>query len=62
MPTRQECIDAAGRVLAEWNAEMATLTVEEHADRLMTPGADRDELIDRVRAHRGLPPLHAKSA
>ena len=57
-PTRQECIDAAGVVLAASDAAMAQMTPREQAEAAWTPTSPYsvDELEDRIRQRRGMPP------
>lgn len=63
MKTREECIDAAARVIAESNAICAGMTPREQAEAAWRPtGPSVDELEAEIRADRGLPPLQAKSA
>lgn len=57
MTTRAEAIAAAGRVLAEGIAEQASRTPRAAAEAAYVPGGPTiDELEDRIRALRGLPP------
>lgn len=65
MPTRQECIDAAGAVLAASRMACAQMTPREQAEAAWTPTSPYsvDELEDRIRAQRGMAAIHdAKSA
>lgn len=58
-PTRQECIDAAGAVLAASDLACAQMTPREQAEAAWTPTSPYtvDELEDRIRARRGMEPL-----
>ena len=60
MSTEQECIDAAGRVLAEADLAIARMTPREQAEAAWTPTCPLsvDELEDQIRADRGLSPVH----
>lgn len=62
MTTEQECIDAAGAVLAAGDAAMARMTPREQAEAAWTPTSRHsvDELEDLIRADRGLSPVHAQ--
>ena len=65
MPTEEECIQAAGEVLANGWLAQAQMTAREQAEGAWHPGSrfTVDELEDRIRRKRGLPPIHdAKSA
>ena len=55
MVTEQECIDAAGAVLAASDAAIARMTPREQAEAAYTPGGPSvDELEERIRARRGM--------
>ena len=59
--TREEAIAAAGRVLADGIAEQLSRTPNEAAEAAYVPGGPSvDELEDRIRAQRGLPPKGSK--
>lgn len=65
MATRQECIDAAGAVLAASDMACAQMTPREQAEAAWTPTSPYSvaELEDRIRAQRGMAAIHdAKSA
>lgn len=64
MSTEQECIDAAGAVLAASDAACAQMTPREQAEAAWTPTSPHsvDELEDQIRADRGLPAVHAAKA
>ena len=65
MPTEEECIRAAGGVLAASDAACAQMTPREQAEAAWTPTSPYsvDELEDRIRGRRGLAPVHGvKSA
>lgn len=64
MPTRDECIDAAGQVLATAQMAIAQMTPREQAEAAWHPGAPFgvDELEDLIRLGRGLPSEHLKGA
>lgn len=56
-------IDAAGKAFANALATCAEMTPREQAEAAYTPtGPPVDELEDRIRAERGLPPLQRQSA
>lgn len=63
MATRAECIDAAGRKLAISDAAIAQMTPREQAEAAWTPTSPFtvDQLEDRIRVRRGLPPVHDAS-
>lgn len=69
-PTREECIEACGRVVAAHDFAMAQMTPREQAEAAFTPVAGPttgrvlsvDELEDRIRAQRGLPPLRRQAS
>lgn len=53
-----EAIERAGRTLANGRRAMAQMTAREQAEAAYTPtGPSVDDLEDRIRADRGLPPL-----
>lgn len=57
-PTREECLRAAGRALAEARAICAGMTPREQAEAAYQPGGKSiDELEDLIRQQRGLVPL-----
>ncbi|MCM0618783.1 hypothetical protein [Nocardioides bruguierae] len=60
MPTEQECIDAAGAVLATSDQAIAQMTPREQAEAAWTPTVrlSVDELEDLIRHGRGLAPVH----
>lgn len=64
MPSRQQCVDQAGRVLAQARVDLAVLSPREQAEAAYTPsGPSVDEIEDRIRVRRGMAPIHdAKSA
>ncbi|HSX68773.1 hypothetical protein [Nocardioides sp.] len=56
--TREECIAAAGRALAEARALCAAMTPREQAEAAYQPGGPSvEEIEDRIRERRGLAPL-----
>lgn len=56
-------IESAGEVLATAIAATDRMTPREQAQAAYTPtGPSIDELEDRIRARRGLPPLHSQAA
>lgn len=63
-PTRAECIQTAGELAAEHELAMTQMTPREQAEAAWTPTSPYtvDQLEDRIRAHRGLPPTHASKA
>jgi hypothetical protein len=63
--TREQAIARAGKALAEGLATCAQMTPREQAEAAWTPTSRLtvDELEDRIRARRGMKPIHdAKSA
>ncbi|GEP38589.1 hypothetical protein NPS01_22520 [Nocardioides psychrotolerans] len=64
MPTRDECIDAAGQALAFSQMAIAQMTPREQAEAAWHPGApfSVDELEDLIRLGRGLPSAHLEGA
>lgn len=64
MATKEECIDAAGQVLATSHAAIAQMTPREQAEAAWHPGSQLsvDDLEDRIRIRRGLAPLHAQAS
>lgn len=64
MPSRDECVSQAGRVLAQARADLAVLSPREQAEAAYTPsGPSVDEIEDRIRLRRGMTPIHdTKSA
>jgi len=58
-----QAIREAGEVLAMADVAMAQMTPREQAEAAYTPtGPPVDELEDRIRARRGLPPLDRRKA
>jgi len=59
-PTREEAIAKAGATLAVSDLACAQMTPREQAEAAWTPTSQYsvDELEDRIRARRGLPPLN----
>lgn len=54
-PTEQECIDAAGAVLAASDAAIARMTPREQAEAAHTPGGPSvEDLEGRILKRRGL--------
>lgn len=64
MRTRQQAIARAGKAFAECLASCAQMTPREQAEAAWTPTSrySVDELEDRIRARRGLTPLHRGTA
>jgi len=64
MPTEQECIEAAGRVLAQGRATQAQMTPREQAEAAWTPTSPYsvDELEDRIRRRRGMAPADRRAS
>lgn len=62
MPTRRDCIQTAGALLAEQDAINAARTPRELAEAAWTPSSPLsvDEIEDAIRADRGLPPLRRR--
>lgn len=60
-PTRDECIRAAGHLLAQMQVDVLEMTPREQAEAAWTPtsGLTVDELEDRIRVRRGLDPIHS---
>lgn len=60
-PSREAAVDAAGRVVANMRATVATMTPREQAIAAWEPtcGVTVDDLENEIRAHRGLPLAHA---
>lgn len=60
--TEQEAIEAAGRIFATVEAACARMTPREQAEAAWSPTSRLtvDELEDRIRGRRGLPPLERK--
>lgn len=60
MPTEQECIDAAGAVLAASDLAIAQMTPREQAEAAWTPTSKDsvEQIEDRIRVRRGLTPIH----
>lgn len=58
MPTREECLDAAGRALVNGRLTQAQMTPREQAEAAWTPTSSYsvDELEDLIRARRGMTP------
>lgn len=60
---REEAIARAARTYANGLRAMANMTPREQAEAAWTPtGPPVDELEDRIRAERGLPPLNRRAA
>ncbi len=59
-PTRDECLAAAGAVVAASDEACAQMTPREQAEAAWTPTSRRtvDELEDLIRSDRGLAPVH----
>ena len=64
MSTERECIEAAGRVLAEGRRTQAQMTPREQAEAAWTPTSPYsvDELEDRIRARRGMAPADRRAS
>lgn len=64
MKTEQECIDAAGAVLAASDAACAQMTPREQAEAAWTPTSpySLDELEDRIRRRRGMTPATRRAS
>lgn len=63
MRTTEQAIRRAGVALAQTIASCALMTPREQAEAAYTPtGPSVDELEDRIRAERGLPPLDRTTA
>lgn len=64
MTTEEQAYDAAGRTLALSDAAIAQMTPREQAEAAWTPTSrfSVDELEDRIRADRGMAPLHRKAS
>lgn len=63
--TQEECVKAAGQLLAQMQYDVAEMTPREQAEAAWSPtsGLSVDELEDRIRMRRGLDPIHTtKSA
>lgn len=60
----QDAARAAGETLAEHLIAMESMTPREAAEAIWSPTSSRtvEEIEDRVRADRGLPPKHAAEA
>ena len=60
MRTQRQAIARAGKALAEGLATCADMTPREQAEAAWTPTSPYtvDELEDRIRARRGMEPLH----
>lgn len=60
MTSREEAIAAAGRDLAASDLAQAKMTPREQAEAAWTPTSPYtvDELEDRIRVRRGMPPIH----
>jgi hypothetical protein len=63
MPTEEECIRRAGEVFAAGDLAVSRMTPREQAEAAWTPTSrfSVDELEDRIRARRGMPPLDRSS-
>lgn len=59
MPTRKQAVTSAGAKLAASDVACAQMTPREQAEAAWTPTSrlSVDELEDRIRADRGLPPI-----
>lgn len=64
MKTEQECIEAAGAVLAASWAACAQMTPREQAEAAWTPTSPYtvDELEDLIRADRGMAPADRRAS
>lgn len=59
MPTRDECLAGFGAAMAVSNDACDRMTPREQAEAAWTPTSrcSVDELEDRIRADRGMPPI-----
>ncbi len=64
LPSKDECLDRAAVTIATARATAATRTPREQAVAAWHVGSPYtvDELEDRIRARRGLAPIHAAQA
>ena len=62
--TREKAIASAGAKLAASDIACAQMTPREQAEAAWTPTSPYsvDELEDRIRARRGMPPVHRKAS
>lgn len=60
MVSEQDCIRRAGAVLAASDEAIAQMTPREQAEAAWTPTSKHtvEEIEDRIRIRRGLPPIH----
>ncbi|MBB3041174.1 hypothetical protein [Nocardioides soli] len=64
MPSREEAIASAGAKLAASDIACAQMTPREQAEAAWTPTSPYsvDEIEDRIRARRGMAPVHRKAS
>lgn len=63
-PTRQQAIAKAGQIFAQMEAAAAQMTPRQLAEAAWSPTSQYsvDELEDRIRHRRGLPPIQREHA